>query len=294
MNNKTTGLGRGLSSLIPNKKSRIIFDDEEVKPTPAVLNQGEQVLELPIEKILPNPHQPRENFDQESLAELVDSIREHGIIQPLIASPVTTESWQLIAGERRLRAAKILGLKTVPVIVRAIAKQNILEMALIENLQRQNLNALETAKAYQKLTDEFNLSQGEIAQKVGKSRSAVANTLRILITIPQVQAAIRQGQISEGHARVLAGLPPEDQQLLLEKMLNKKWNVREVEKAGREVVVRKHIRKVSFNPEVRAKEEELERLLGTKVEIKKFGGSGQIIIKFFSDEEFNEILNKIL
>lgn len=293
---QTSGLGRGLNSLIPNKKARISADptyaDNTDDGVEEIFNVKEKIIEIPTNKISPNPHQPRTSFESTDLEELTNSISEHGIIQPLIVTK-DGDGWQLIAGERRLRSAKSLNLKTVPVIVRRLDDQKKLEVALIENLQRTDLDALETAYAYQKLIDEFNLSQEQLAKKVGKSRSAVANTIRVLNTIPKVREAIKDKKISEGHARVLAGLLESDQEQILDRIMIDNLNVREAEKAGKEVVVKKHIRKVSFDPDLRAKEDKLQKVLGTKVEIKKFGNSGQIIIKFFSDEELNDILNKI-
>jgi len=289
-------LGRGLSSLIPNKKAKdfLTIDEPEAKAISSVLDGEERILQIPVENISPNPHQPRQEFQEESLNELVESIKEYGIIQPLIITKIKENDYQLIAGERRWRAAKMLNLKTVPAIVRDLSEQRKMEIALIENLHRKDLNPLEIAAAYQKLIDEFNLSQEELARKVGKSRPAVANTLRILSVEEEVKEAIRSGKITEGHARVLAGLPSSDQLELLDKILNEKLNVRAVEKAGKEIVVKKHIRKVSFDPDLKAKEEELSRALGTKVEITKSGGAGQIVIKYFSPEELNEIVEKII
>ncbi len=289
---KTSGLGRGLGSLIPNKKSvkEILGTDSEVAN---ILDSGEKISQLPVGQISPYPHQPRARFNEDELQELVESIKEHGIIQPLIVSKSVT-GWQLIAGERRLRSAKLAGLSTVPSIVREMSDQKKMEVALIENLQRKDLNALETAFAYQKLIDEFNLTQDQLSKRVGKSRSAVANTLRILSVIDEVKEAIRDGKISEGHARVLAGLPASDQLITLNKILSGSLSVRDTEKAGKQVVIQKHIRKVAFDPEVKAKEELLQSALGTKVEIKKSGSSGQINIKFFSEEEFNSIIEKIV
>lgn len=289
---KTSGLGRGLGSLIPNKKSakEILGTASEVAE---ILDTREKISELLVDKITPNPHQPRASFGEEDLQELVESIKEHGVIQPLIVSK-TSSGWQLIAGERRLRSAKLAGLNTVPAIVREMNEQKKMEVALIENLQRKNLNVLETAFAYQKLIDEFNLTQEQLSKRVAKSRSAVANTLRILTVIDEVKEAIKNGHISEGHARVLAGLPKEDQLLTLRTIISESLNVRETEKAGKQIVVKKHLRKVSFDPELKAKEELLQSALGTKVEIKKFGSTGQITIKFFSEEELKGIIDKII
>lgn len=289
---KTSGLGRGLGSLIPNKKTA-----KEIlganSPVAEILDTQEKILELPVNKITPNPHQPRSSFSVEDLSELVESIKEYGIIQPLIVTKIQA-GWQLIAGERRWRSAKLAGLDRVPAIVRQMTEQKKMEVALIENLQRKNLNPLETAFAYQKLIDEFNLTQEQLAKRVGKSRPAVANTLRILTVADEVKEAIRNGRISEGHARVLAGLPLVDQLATLKNILSESLSVRETEKAGKQVVVKKHLRKVSYDPELKAKEDLLQQSLGTKVEIKKYGPSGQIIIKFFSEEELKNIVDKIV
>lgn len=289
--NKTSGLGRGLSSLIPNKKIRDEFEADLAREVLA--GKREEILQLPVGQLSANPHQPRINFDEADLNDLVESIKEHGIIQPLIATKLKPDQYQLIAGERRWRAAKILKLETVPVIVRDFDEQKKLELALIENIQRKDLNAIETAVAYQKLMSEFNLDQRELSHKVGKSQSAIANTLRILNTIGPVQEAVKQGKVSEGHARVLAGLPPQDQAGVLKRILLEDLNVRDTERAGKEIVVKKHLRKVSFDPNLKDKQDKLEQALGTKVEIKKFGASGQIIIRFFSEEELESIFNRI-
>lgn len=288
---KTSGLGRGLGSLIPNKKPAVTLGDDYQYTNSAVKTQ-EAIVELPVDKIHPNPYQPRHDFSAEQLDDLVNSIKEHGIIQPLIVTKAV-DGWQLIAGERRWRSAKVLNLPTVPAIVRDLADQKKFEIALIENLQRQDLNALEVAEAYRRLIDEFNLTQDALAKRVGKSRPAVANTLRLLNVAEEVKVAIRSGEITEGHARVLSGLPKEDQLELLKRITVSGMNVRDTEKAGKQIVVNKHIRRVNVDIELKAKEEELTRRLGTKVEIKKSGGSGQIVIKFFSEDEFNDLMTKI-
>lgn len=300
---KPSGLGRGLGSLIPSRKtfaassslSATTYEDEGYSPY-ATLEKviGQEVITpIPVERITANPHQPRMNFNQEELNELMESIREHGIIQPLIVSKVG-EDWQLIAGERRWRSAKALGLKTVPAIVRNMTEQKRMEIALIENLQRKDLNALETAVAYQKLLDEFNLTQDQLAKRVGKSRQAIGNTIRLTNIIDEAKEALIDGRISEGHAKVLAGLPTGEQLAVLKQILDGKMNVREAEKASKEVVINKHIRKVNVDLEVRDKIEKLQQYLGTKVEIKKSGGVGHFAIKFFSEEEFRSLYNKIM
>ncbi len=287
--NKTSGLGRGLDSLIP-QKSKILQADEPTSQS----GDKEKISEIPVENIFPNPNQPRQNFDQASLDELADSIKEHGIIQPLILVRMNDREFQIVAGERRWRAAKSAGLKTVPAVVRDVNEQKKLELALIENIQRKNLNPLEAALAYRKLMEEFNLNQGELAKRLGKDQSAISNTMRILNTIPQVKEAVMADRISEGHARVLAGLPEEDQINVLNQILAEKWNVRQTEKAGRGIVMKKQLRKIPSDPEARAKEEELQDYFGTKVDVRKIGGAGQIVIKFFSNEEYQDILKKLM
>ena len=287
---KKSGLGRGLGSLIPNKKlAKEFVSDNRVAE---ILDSNEAIVQLPVDRITPNPHQPRTQFGEEDLQELVESIKEHGIIQPLIVTKDNND-WQLIAGERRLRSAKLAGFDSVPAIVREMSEQKKMEIALIENLQRKDLNPLETALAYQKLIDEFNLTQEQLAKRVGKSRSAVTNTIRILTVTDNVKKAILDGSISEGHARVLAGLPESDQLEILDRIVLEDMSVRDTERESKAVVVKKNIRKVFFDPDVKAKEDAIQSALGTKVEIKKSGSSGQIIIKFFSEEEFNDIVKKI-
>lgn len=285
------GLGRGLGSLIPNKKIPIALDDDS--PIIEAVGKGEAVVEIDVLKIEPNPYQPRIDFSDEGLDELKESIREHGIIQPLILSKAGPDLWQLIAGERRWRCAKALGLKTVPAIMRDMDDQKKMEIALIENLQRQNLNALEVAIAYQKLLDEFNMGLEQLAQKVGKNKTTISNTLRILTAREEVHQAIREGRITEGHAKVLAGLPEDEQLRVLEEIISGKLSVRDTEKAGREVVKSKNIRNLRKDPELSAKEEQLEKALNTKVEIKRNGDYGQIIIRFFSDEELASLCERL-
>lgn len=292
MSTRPSGLGRGLGSLIPaGRKSdnNIGLIDPTIKE---VIESHERINQLPLEKIFPNPHQPRQSFDAQALEELAESIREHGIIQPLVATK-QGDGYELIAGERRLKAAKIAGLKNLPVIVREVSEQKKMELALIENLQREDLNPLEVAMAYKKLEDEFNLTRAELAKKVGKSQSAISNNLRLLNLRDEVKQAIVDGRVSETHARSLAGLPFEEQLSGLNNILENKLSVHEAERAAREVVARKQIRKTSFDPEVRQMEEDIATALGTKVEIRRHGGVGQITIKFFSNEELKEIIQKI-
>jgi ParB family transcriptional regulator, chromosome partitioning protein len=290
---KASGLGRGLGSLIPNKN--IAADSPQLaKPTATHTNNvSEQVVDLLVEKITPNPDQPRTQFDADDLRGLMDSIKEHGVIQPIIVSPLA-DGWQLIAGERRWRAVKELGQSTIPAIVRDTDNQKRLEVALVENLQRKDLNVLETATVYERLMSEFNLSPVEVGRKVGKSRPVIVNTIRILGVEEPVKDAIKVGKISSGHARVLAGLPPEDQLALLDEIINLGLTTKATEEASQEIVAAKNIRSLKkIDPEITARIEQLQRSLGTKVEIKKHDGAGQVVIKFFSDEEFNSLMDKI-
>ena len=244
------GLGRGLSSLIPNKKKSssgtVNFFGTEVDVPEGEKNKGSEasekkqsstevgaspsakitdvslksIIETPIETISPNPHQPRKNFDEGKLKELSDSIKEHGVLQPLVVSRKDNGSYELIAGERRLEASKIAGLTKVPVVVRAATEQNKMELALIENVQRHNLNVVEEARAYKKMQETFALTQEEIADRVGKSRSAVANVLRLLKLPVEILKALGEGKIAEGHARTILGVSnPEKQHALFELIL---------------------------------------------------------------------------
>lgn len=293
---KNSGLGRGLGSLIPNKKTSFISDNSSIlvdSPFIDSLETKEKIWELPIDKILPNPHQPRRQFDDVALNDLADSIREYGIIQPIVVSK-QGDVWQLVAGERRLRASKIIGLKTISAIIRGFTEQKKMEIALLENLQRENLNALEIAWAYRKLIDEFNLTHEQLAKKIGKSPSVIHNHLRLLNLHPDIQEAVLAGKLTEGHARTLGGLPLEDQLEGMENILKNKMTVREAEASARAIVATKKIRPVrAFDPELKDYENRIATALGTKVEVRRRDGSGQVIIKFFSNGELKKIIEKL-
>lgn len=258
------------------------------------LDSKEKIWDLPVEKIIPNPHQPRKQFDDDSLNELAESIREHGVIQPIIVSK-DGDGWQLVAGERRLRASKLAGSKTIPAIVRGFSEQKKMEIALLENLQRENLNPLEIAWAYRKLIDEFSLTNEQLAKKAGKSSSVINNYLRMLGLREEVQEAILAGKLTEGHARTLAGLPYEDQLEGMKRIIENRMTVREAEASARAVVAAKKIRTSKvFDPELKDFEDRLAAALGTKVEVRRHGGVGQITIKFFSNGELRDIVGKII
>lgn len=327
------GLGRGLSSLIPPQKDGKAEDnprkdqalrsmqaqgvDFSARPTatpsksdadpvpqptakPSVQTEKEQEKGqgapkmLPVSDIVPNPHQPRLRFDEEKLGELSESIREHGVLQPLIVTPLSEGKYELIAGERRLQASKKAGLVKVPVIIREAGEQQKLELAVIENIQRHDLNPLEEAKAYARLTDEFGMTQEEVARKMGKSRSAVANVLRLLILPVEIQRAVAEGKISEGHAKALLAVEnPEKQRALFELVMKSGLTVRDTERQARETSVRPHVRRSSsLSPELASVAEKLSSALGTKVALKPTGKGGKIVVEYYSDEELGQIVSR--
>lgn len=298
-------LGRGLSSLIPQKKSdgnNFWGGQGEERPTPAVAQQpvarvtpGIQIQEISISNIEANPEQPRREFDPGALAELAASIKEHGVLQPLVVCSAASGKYQLIAGERRWRAARMAGLSVVPVIVRNVAEQQKLELALVENLQREDLNPLEEARAYQRLHDEFNLTQEEVGKRVGKSRSQVANTERLLGLPLSVQQALASGKITVGHAKVLLSLEdPAEQQKFFEAIVSEGLPVRLADAKIRATSVRTHMRNVKAkNPLWQEYERVLEGYLGTRVRIKGTAKQGTIEVVFYSPEELDSLAKKL-
>ena len=250
-------------------------------------------LSVPIEKVVPNPHQPRIQFSEEKLMELAQSIKEHGILQPLIVTRVG-ENFELIAGERRLQAAKIVGLAEVPVMLREAENQEKFELAIIENIQRHDLNPIEEARAYERLSKEFELSQESIAKKMGRSRSAIANTMRLLQLPVDIQRAVADDKISEGHAKALLAIEnPEKQRALFDLIVQQGLTVRETETKSREISTKPPRKTLSKDPEVEARESTLSEIFGTKVRIAKTGVGGMIRIDYFSDEEFRNIFSKL-
>lgn len=259
---------------------------------------GHNLTMVAVDRIVPNPWQPRKVFKQEYLQELADSIKEHGVLQPLVVVPQPDGNFQLIVGERRLRASQLAGLQEVPVIIRdAMEEQQKLELALIENIQRHNLDAIEEAQAYQQLIDQYKLTQDEVARKVGKGRTTVTNMLRLLHLPLKIQRAIADGVISEGHGRAILGLIGMEKQLaMLEAVIAENMTVRMVEDRVREIMERpKQVKAArgSADPEVQAIESELRGKLGTKVKVQKSGESGKITIEFYSQEELNGFLEKM-
>ncbi len=283
------GLGKGLDALIPGSKA----ESSAQAPSTA---QG--ILLIQTEKIHPNPQQPRENIESDALNELANSILEHGILQPLIVSrDPGQDAYILIAGERRLRAAEIAGLSLVPVIERSVSEQGQLELALIENLQRTDLSPLEMAEAYRHLSEDFSLTHEQIAERVGKSRTSVTNTLRLLNLPEQVRRALAENLISEGHARAILGLPAQAGQLAaLSTVLRDDLNVRQTEALVKKMSGERPpvMPKPPVSPEVSALEGRLRNFFGTKVSLNDSKNGGRLVIYYYSDEELNAILDKIL
>jgi len=276
------GLSRGLSSLLPQTGSLTA----QVLPT-----TKEGLEEISVSSIKENPYQPRTVFSPDELRDLSSSIREHGIMVPLVVTR-SVDGYELIAGERRLRAARDIGLKTVPAIIRSASDQQKLELALIENIQRQQLGALEEATAYKALTDEFNLTQAQVAERVGKSRPEVANTIRLLDLPSDMQQALREGRISRSHARtLLAEKDDHKRQTLFMAMMDGGLTVREAEERVSSKVSA-HERS-SKDPNLSAHEKALRDALGTKVEIKERGGKGKITLHFYSKEELLDLLRRL-
>lgn len=286
-------LGRGLSSLIPQKVKKVATSPWGEAVIEVVSESDkDKVLQLSPEKITVNPMQPRKNFSEYQLNELRESIKQYGIIQPLIVTQKNGQ-YELIAGERRLRAAKILNLSAVPAIIRQADEQQKLEVALVENLQREGLNSIETAIAYRKLIDEFNLSQEELSIRLGKSRPVITNTLRFLNLPEEIQQALIEGKISEGHAKIIVGLENEVKQFALyKKILLSQMTVDEAIKETRVMGGTKQAR-IKINYADKDKEFAFRQFFGTKAEIKRKGKGGEVIIYFYSDEELGEMVEKI-
>ncbi|MFA6198565.1 MAG: ParB/RepB/Spo0J family partition protein [Patescibacteria group bacterium] len=278
------GLGRGLGSLIPGAGNNSVSVNGI---------KGKEVAEIPLEQIEANSRQPRAKIERHELEDLMNSIKEHGILQPVLVTP-TKSGYQLIAGERRFQSAKILGMKTIPAIVRPVDELEKLELALIENVQRQDLNALDRARAYQQLVDEFGLTQEEVAKKIGFSRSQITNTLRLLTLPAEVQQAIAEHKITEGHAKALLALDsPAEQIAYLKKIVVNELSVRDVEMQVRQIQSRTKARRPSTDPEVAQHEQAIADVLGTKVKIRRRAGRGQLTIEFYSDEEYKALIDKL-
>lgn len=276
------GLGRGLDALIQSHSD---------------VSGG--IQEIDIDTVTPNPLQPREDFDDDSLRGLAASIREHGVLQPIIVSHAGSDSpYQLVAGERRWRAAKLAGLRAIPAILRDSSPRQMLEMALIENVQRDDLSVLEEAAAYRQLTEEFGLTQAEVAERVGKSRVAVTNALRVLQAPDEVKTAVARKMITEGHARALLGLQFEADQIAgLQVVLARDLSVRQTERLVREWHTGRPGEEKISAPTSRAEQRVIDgfrRALGTKVELQRGRNGGRLVIHYFSDEELDGIYQRIV
>ncbi len=279
---RQSGLGRGLDALIETSQH--------------AADQG--VHNVPIENISANPRQPRSNFDEEGIKELSTSIKKHGVIQPIIVTldPSQSDRFILVAGERRLIAAQKAGLQSIPIIIWEVTDRERLEIALIENLQRSDLNPLEEAEAYRQLIEDFNLTHEEITARVAKSRAEVTNTLRLLALAPKVQDALIEGGITKGHARAIVSLPNwQAQNAVLRSVMEKDLNVRQTEELVKRISGQKTTPRLKPDraPEIAALENELRAQLGAKVSVKQYRRGGSITIRYFSDEELNDILSRI-
>jgi len=279
---KRPGLGKGLDALIPPSESAL---------------PASRINQVAVARISSNPRQPRSVFDKEELTELANSICEHGVIQPLVITKGEGDGqYVLIAGERRLQAARLAGLSEVPVIIRDVTDQEFLLIALVENVQRADLSPLETAEAYQHLVKEFNLSHEQVADKVGKSRVAVTNTLSLLELSKAVKEALAEGKISEGHARALKGLSHQSQSAAVGTVMNKGLSVRQAEELARKLKGVKPPKepKPQLDPHVLELQLRLGEELGTKVKLKHGKKGGYINIFYYSDEELNALVDKLI
>lgn len=295
MATKRNGLGKGLDSLIPEKK----VEQKLTKPVEKVEKKAEngQIM-MKINEVEPNREQPRKSFEEDALLELADSIKQFGILQPLIVQK-RKDYYEIIAGERRWRAAKLAGVKEVPVIVKEYTEQEILEISLIENIQRENLNPIEEAMAFKKLIDEFKLKQDEVAERVSKSRTAVTNSMRLLKLSEKVQQMIIDDMISTGHARALLAIDDEEQQYVLAtKIFDEKLSVRDTEKLVKDLknpkkeVPKKEVVNSFIYEDL---EERMKGIMGTKVHVNhKPNGKGKIEIEYYSDNELERIFELLM
>lgn len=297
--NKKQALGKGIRALLSNI-------DEELKETaasvPAVNGATNSMLRIPVEQITENPKQPRRDFDETALKELADSIRMHDIIQPITVVKQANNKYQLISGERRWRASKMAGLKDIPAYVRTADDQEMLELALLENLQRENLNAMEIAMSYRRLMDECDLTQEQVGDRMNKERSTITNYLRLLKLPPDIQKAVRDGDLSMGHARALIGLEQIDQQLYAFREVREKGlSVRQTEALVKNLATEK-----SNDPNAAAKvkprlapaykriEDNMASHFSTKVKLdRKQNGRGSLFIEFYNDEDLERIMSKM-
>lgn len=271
------GLGRGLAALIPQRPA-------STGPT-----------EIPISRIATNPYQPRADAAEADIEALAASIAEHGVLQPIVVTE-TLDGYRLVAGERRLRAARLAGVERIPAVVRHLEEHQHLELALVENLQRSDLGPMDEAHAFRQLIDEFGFSQETLALRVGRARSTVTNTLRLLDLDPAVQVALREGRITEGHARALGGLPAELQGRLIATIVDGELSVRQTEELARRLrqpASERQARAGARDPDLERVEEDLRRALGTKVSMTRTRRGGRIVIEYYSDEELQRLYGRL-
>jgi ParB family chromosome partitioning protein len=296
MQKKNDALGKGIRSLLQNIDADLKSTAGSLKTE--LIEKTTGIFLVPLEKILVNPNQPRKDFDETSLSELAASIKIHGIIQPLTVSAIANGKYRLIAGERRYRASKIAGLKEVPVYVRQTADENLLELALLENLQRENLNAIEIALSYKRLMDDLDYTQEKVSERMGKERSTIANYIRLLKLPPDIQVAVRNGVISMGHARAIINVDVVDKQLyIFAEIRNKGLSVRQTEDLVRKLYTGQPVKpkvKIKLPDAYRKIEDNLASQFGTKVKLShQKKGNGSILFEYYSLEELNSLLEKL-
>jgi ParB family chromosome partitioning protein len=277
---RSQGLGRGLAALIPQRPA-----------------SAPGAIDIPIARIRPNPFQPRQRLDAAEMATLIASVAEHGVIQPVLVTE-TIDGYELVAGQRRVRAAEAAGLERIPAVVRQLSDPARLELALVENLQRSDLDPIETATAYRQLIEQFGFSHETIATRVGRARSTVANTLRLLELAPAVQLAVAEGRLTEGHARALGGLATEFQERVLDSVVGQELSVRQTEELVRRLREPKPephgaSEPRRLDPDLERVEEDLRRALGTKVSLARSRRGGRIVIEYYSDEELGRLYDRL-
>ena len=277
---RPSGLGRGLSSLIPQR------------------GQHDPTSEIPLERIRPNPRQPRQRMDPIELESLAASIREHGVLQPILVTE-TLDGYQLVAGERRFRASQQAGLERIPAVIRQLADRDQLELALVENLQRADLGPMEEAHAFLALASEFAMTHDQIAQRVGRAKSTITNTLRLLDLDPDVQTAVVDGTLTAGHARAIGGLPTDHQGRVARTAIEQELSVRQTEELvrrlrGPRAPTAPTTARRTLDPDLERVEDDLRRRLGTKVTLARSRKGGRIIIEFYSDEELSQLYDRLI
>ncbi len=299
MAKQSFGLGKGIGALMSEAEKEV--GNENTAATAATgTTSGE--IEIDVDKLLPNPHQPRTEFDKDALQELADSIKEHGVIQPVLVEKADGDNYYIIAGERRTRAAKLAGLTKIPVRVQSFSEEKKLEVALIENIQREDLNALEEALAYRKLMDMCGITQDEVARRVGKNRTTVTNALRLLKLPENMQTSLANDEITAGHARALLSVTnPADQRILFARILGQDLSVRETERqaaelngGGKAAVKVKPKKAEKKDPDISSLEEQFIEALGTKVQLKGSLDKGSLQIEYFSRDDLDRIFNLLV